>query len=136
MTKLVMMKKLFVAFIVLLGFIKAATAQNVVSGTVYDSDGKSGLSGTYVSVKGHASIGTTADMNGKYIIRNVPDDTVLVFRFIGYKTQEIAVGTRSVIDVTMEQNVEQISESVVTAMGITREQIGRASCRERVLKTV
>ncbi|MDR2652468.1 MAG: SusC/RagA family TonB-linked outer membrane protein [Prevotellaceae bacterium] len=122
MKKLVMIKKLFAVSVVLLCFAAAATAQNVVTGTVYDSDGKTALSGTYVSVKGNANIGTSADMDGKYIIRNIPDNAVLVFQFLGYKTQEIAVDRQSIINVTMESDVEQISASVVTALGITRDQ--------------
>ncbi|MDR2127417.1 MAG: SusC/RagA family TonB-linked outer membrane protein [Prevotellaceae bacterium] len=121
MTKFLMMKKLFTTFIILLCLATVATAQNVVTGVIYDSDGATGLPGAYISVKGNANIGASSDMDGKYTLRNVPDDAVLIFQFLGYKTVEIASGRQSVVNVTMESDAEQINESVVTAMGITRE---------------
>lgn len=89
-----------------------------VSGRVVDENG-AGFPGVNIVVKGTA-IGTTTDADGRYSI-NVPDaNSVLVFSFVGYLTQEAAVGSRSVIDVTLELDVKSLSEVVVTALGIEK----------------
>ena len=70
---------------------------NEIRGTVSDSSGA--LPGVSVSVKSKPSIGTTTDLNGKYIL-SIPDDrTVLVFSMVGFDNQEIPVKNREVIDV-------------------------------------
>src|SRR5688572_9130643 len=89
-----------------------------VSGTVSDAGGTA-MPGVSILEKG-TSNGTTTDTNGKYSI-NVGDGATLVFSFIGFTTQEIAVGTRSVIDVTLAEDATQLNEVVVTALGIPRE---------------
>ena len=115
-------KKLFTTMLIAFCFAGAAIAQSVVSGTVYDSDGKSGLPGAYVSVKGNMRIGTSTDLDGKYTLNGVPENSILVFQFLSYKTQEVAVGKQSIVNVVMESDAEQLSGAVVTALGITRDQ--------------
>lgn len=102
-------------FVLASGF---AYAQRTVSGTISDSDGR-GMPGVNVIVKG-TSTGTTSDSDGKYTV-NMGDGTVLVFSFIGYVTQEIEVGSRSSVNVTLAEDVRQLSEVVVTALGVERE---------------
>jgi TonB-linked SusC/RagA family outer membrane protein len=94
-----------------------AYAQRMVSGTVSDSENR-GMPGVNVIVKGTSS-GTTTDSDGKYAV-DMGNGTVLVFSFIGYVTQEIDVGARSSIDVTLAEDVRQLNEVVVTALGIER----------------
>lgn len=89
-----------------------------VSGNVKDNDGEA-LVGVSVVVKG-TTIGTITDLNGNYAVE-VPENSTLIFSYIGYKTTEISVGGRSVIDVKMEQDISQLSEIVVTALGIERD---------------
>src|SRR5688572_10977002 len=89
-----------------------------VSGTVSDPGGAP-MPGVSILEKG-TSNGTTTDTNGKYAI-NVTDGATLVFSFIGFTTQEIAVGTRNVIDVTLAEDATQLNEVVVTALGVPRE---------------
>jgi len=115
-------KKLFTTMLIAFCFAGMAIAQGVVSGTVYDSDGKSGLPGAYVSVKGNMRIGTSTDLDGKYTLNGVPENSILVFQFLSYKTQEVAVGKQSIVNVVMESDAEQLSGAVVTALGITRDQ--------------
>ncbi|MDR3227609.1 MAG: SusC/RagA family TonB-linked outer membrane protein, partial [Prevotellaceae bacterium] len=117
-----MIKKLFTTILVAFCFAGVAMAQQVITGTVYDSDGKSTLPGAYVSVKGSTNIGTSADLDGKYTLRNVPDGAVLIFQFLGYKTQEVPIGKQNVVNAIMQPDAEQIDEAVVTALGITRDQ--------------
>lgn len=56
------------------------------------------------------------DENGRYTINNVPEKATLVFSFMGMKTQEIAVGSRSIINVSMELDAVALTEVVVTGM--------------------
>ena len=91
--------------------------QRVVTGTVKDSDGAA-LVGVTVLVK-NTTTGAITNAEGKYSISAGSND-VLVFSFIGYTSQEVTVGTRSTIDVTLATDVEQLGEVVVTALGVTR----------------
>lgn len=89
-----------------------------VTGHVTDESG-SAFPGINVIVKG-TTIGSSTDSDGRYSV-SVPDENaVLVFSFIGYSTQEIVVGSRTVIDVAMQPNVKSLDEVVVTALGIER----------------
>ncbi|HZI23836.1 MAG TPA: SusC/RagA family TonB-linked outer membrane protein [Chryseolinea sp.] len=106
----------------LLFFVLSTTmcvAQRTISGTVSDSQGQ-GMPGVNVVVKG-TSAGTTSDADGKYTL-SVPDagSNVLVFSFIGYATQEVDAGTRTTVDVTLAEDVRELTEVVVTALGIER----------------
>ncbi|MDR1865987.1 MAG: SusC/RagA family TonB-linked outer membrane protein [Bacteroidales bacterium] len=86
-----------------------------VSGTVNDVDGNP-LPGVNVVIKG-TSTGVVGDAAGKYSI-SVPDrESVLVFSFLGYATQEITVGDRTVISVTLNEDATEIEEVVVVGYG-------------------
>jgi TonB-linked SusC/RagA family outer membrane protein len=91
-----------------------------VSGTVTSKGDGMPLPGVNVLVKGTAA-GTTTDSNGKYTITADSENAVLVFSFIGYSSQEVAIGNRTTIDVVLEDDITQLSEVVVTALGITKE---------------
>ena len=95
--------------------------QRTITGSVTSSiPGEGALPGVSVFVKG-TTIGITTDINGKYSLA-VPDNaTTLVFTYIGMKKLEVDIGNRSVIDVTLEQDVLGLDEVVVTAIGISRE---------------
>lgn len=97
-----------------------AQADRSVSGKILD-ESQSPLPGVNVLVKG-ATQGTVSDQNGAYTL-NVPASAdALIFSFIGYASQEVAIGNNSVINVTMAPDVKQLGEVVVTALGIEREQ--------------
>lgn len=94
-------------------------AQNItVSGTVKDNTGEPVI-GAGVIVKGTTQ-GTSTDIDGNYSITCAPA-AILEFSFIGMETQEVAVGGRRAIDVVLQPDSEFLTESVVTALGITRE---------------
>ncbi|MEQ8646862.1 MAG: SusC/RagA family TonB-linked outer membrane protein [Cyclobacteriaceae bacterium] len=96
-----------------------AWAQRTVSGKVTDEDGET-IPGVNVVLKGTAT-GTTTDLDGNYRL-SVPDEGgVLTFSFIGMATAEVEIGARSVIDIAMDADVKQLTEVVVTAVGIERE---------------
>ncbi len=85
-----------------------------VKGTVVDGAGEP-LIGVNVAVKG-VPIGTITDIDGNYSLQVSPDAT-LVFSFIGFKTIEVPVGGRSVIDQTLQEDSQDIDEVVVVGYG-------------------
>ena len=102
--------------LVVLFFGTTAFAQHIVTGTVEDADGP--LIGASVLVKG-TTRGTITDMDGQYSIEAAEGET-LEFSYMGYASQTHAV-SGDVINVTMKEDTEVLSEVVVTAMGIKRD---------------
>lgn len=87
-----------------------------IRGSVTDSAGAP-LPGVSVTVKGLSNVGTTTDLNGKYIL-NVPDDkAVLLFSMVGYDIQEFSVRGKEVINVAMKRNANSLDDVVVVAFG-------------------
>jgi TonB-linked SusC/RagA family outer membrane protein len=91
-----------------------------VTGIVKDENGQ-GFPGVNIIVKS-TSTGTTTDVNGRYALQVENDNATLVFSFVGYNEQEIALAGRTVLDVNMEPNLKALDEVVVTALGIERSQ--------------
>ncbi len=99
--------------------VNAFGQQITVSGTVLDEVGDP-IPGANVIVKG-TTRGVTSDMDGKYTIAVDNGEAVLVFSFIGNEPQEITVGDRTRIDITLKESAVEMEEVVVTALGIRRE---------------
>ncbi len=97
-----------------------AWAQRSVSGTVTSDDDGSTVPGVNVVLKG-TTTGTTTDLDGNYRLSVPEEGGTLVFSFIGLTAQEVEIGARSVIDVAMASDVQQLTEVVVTAVGIERD---------------
>lgn len=96
-------------------------AQHKVNGTVVGSEDDFQLVGVNVVLKDDLGQGTITDLDGKYSLE-VPDENgILIFSYIGYETQEIAIDGRNIIDVTLSNDAEQLNEVVVTALGIKRQ---------------
>ena len=91
-------------------------AQSKVTGTVKDDQGEP-LPGVNVLVKGTTQ-GTVTGIDGTYALQVSPD-AVLVFSFIGYVTEEVSIGNRTSVDVTMNQDVQSLEEVVVVGYGTT-----------------
>ena len=114
------MKKCLLNFVVLLLF-SGAAAMAQITGRVTASGRRSPIPGASVLVKG-TTTGTTTDADGKYSLMVAdPANSVLVISFIGFSTQEIALGSQSVVDVALGEDATQLGEVVVTALGIARE---------------
>jgi TonB-linked SusC/RagA family outer membrane protein len=92
----------------------ALTMRQDVKGTVRDSVGV--LPGVSVTIKG-TKTGTTTDQNGKYILDIPNDNAVLVFSMVGFLTQEVPVGGKPIVDVTMKSSDNGLDEVVVVAFG-------------------
>ncbi|MDW7693475.1 SusC/RagA family TonB-linked outer membrane protein [Flammeovirgaceae bacterium SG7u.111] len=107
--------------IALVFFWTAASAQDkTISGTIISGSDKMPLPGVSVIVKG-TTIGTVTDLDGLYTLKVPADQTTLVFSYIGFSPQEVEIGSQTSIDITLAEDVRQISEVVVTAFGIERE---------------
>jgi TonB-linked SusC/RagA family outer membrane protein len=87
-----------------------------VTGKVISAEDGMTLPGVSVVIKG-TSKGTTTDLNGNYSISVPSNGGVLTFNFIGLVTQELEIGARSVIDVSMLNDVKQLNEVLVVAYG-------------------
>ena len=85
-----------------------------VSGTVSDANGP--LPGASVVVKG-TTYGTQTDFDGNYTLNDVAADAVLVFSYIGFSAQEIAVNGQTTINVVLEENASELDEVVVVGYG-------------------
>lgn len=98
----------------------SAFAQQItVSGTVTSAQDGFPLPGVSVIVKG-TTTGVTTGADGTYQL-NVPSgESVLLFRFLGYRNKEVQVGNQSKLNVALEVNDQQLQEVVVTALGIQR----------------
>lgn len=113
------MKKLSLALMLALMSISAMLAQRTVSGKVTDTKGEP-LIGVSIFARG-TSVGTVTDIDGTYSI-NVPEGVnTLVFSYTGFETVEMPLGASNVIDLQMREAVEQLSEVVVTGLGIRKE---------------
>ncbi len=91
-----------------------------VSGTVTDQAAGSPIPGVNVNVAG-TTLGTVTDIDGKFRLDMPEDADRLIFSFVGYKTVEVTVNNRSVINVVMGEDATSLDEVVVTALGIERE---------------
>ena len=107
-------KPIFILLFMQLCFL-GVFAQQSVTGTVHDSKGEV-LQGVSITVKG-SQVGATTNTKGHYSI-NVPDQNAsLIFSYVGYVTQEIAVAGRSTIDVIMQENAASMQGVVVIGYG-------------------
>src|SRR6267154_3981123 len=88
---------------------------SALKGKVTDEN-DSGLPGASVTVKGTTS-GTITDTDGNFTLE-VPPDAVLLVSFIGYATQEIAVGGRTSLEVKMQSDTKALEEVVVIGYGV------------------
>lgn len=93
--------------------------EHTVTGTVVDATGEA-LIGVNVQVKGNPTAGTITDFEGNYSL-SVPGNGEIVFSYIGYRSETLKPDGKDVLNVTMQEDTQQIGEVVVTALGIKRE---------------
>ncbi len=109
-------KLLFVAAFLLCSF---SYGQNL-KGIVSDSSGE--LPGVNIIVKGTTN-GTTTGLDGSYVLTNVKPTDIIVFSYIGYKTMEIGVEGRVVLDVILEEDRNSLDEVVVVGYGVKKKSL-------------
>ncbi len=89
-----------------------------VRGNVKDNLNEPIISGSVV-VKG-TTTGTVTDMDGNYVLNNVPADATLVFSYVGFKTQEVLVAGKTTINVSLAEDVEMLQDVVIIGYGSVR----------------
>lgn len=89
-----------------------------ITGVISDATGESVI-GVNVLVKGTTN-GAITDLDGNYTIQNVGNDAILVASYIGYLTQEIPVGSQSVINVVLKEDMQSLEEVVVVGYGVQK----------------
>ena len=99
-------------------FAVGAFAQNKITGTVVDAQGEPVI-GASVMIKG-TSNGTVTDFDGKFTINNVPAKGNIEISYIGFKTQSIALGGKSSINVTLQEDRQLLDEVVVVGYGVQK----------------
>ena len=82
-----------------------------VTGTVTDETNQP-VPGVNVLLKGSSNIGTVTDIEGKYTL-NIPKDATLIFKFVGYKTTEVAVNGKTTVNLSIQPDVKQLEDVVV-----------------------
>jgi iron complex outermembrane receptor protein len=92
-----------------------AQAQTDLTGNVADAQTGEGLPGVNILIKGTTS-GTVTDFDGNYTLSTSETD-ILVVSFVGFLSQEIVVGNKSVIDIRLELDIQSLEEIVVTGYG-------------------
>lgn len=97
----------------------------VVSGRVTSSTDNQAIPGVNIIIKG-TSIGAVSDGDGRYTIDVPSRESVLVFTAIGFETQEVVVGDRTVIDVSLAESITSLGEIIVTGYG-TQEKVSMTS---------
>jgi TonB-linked SusC/RagA family outer membrane protein len=111
-----MKKSLLLAVVWLVMLLPSYAQEKIVSGKITSAEDGSPTPGVSVLVKG-TTIGTSADNDGRYTINLPVGSNTLVISFIGFTSQEVEVGSRTTVNVTLEQDVTQLSEVVVVGYG-------------------
>ncbi|MBQ6576755.1 MAG: TonB-dependent receptor [Bacteroidales bacterium] len=112
------MNKFFFSFLVICACsLNVAFAQNRVTGKVTDASGEP-IPGVSVLVKGTTN-GTITDLDGNYSL-SVPTGSSLTVSCIGFVTQDVLVGDRSIINVTLEEDALHLEETVVIGYGVQK----------------
>jgi TonB-linked SusC/RagA family outer membrane protein len=108
----------FLLLLVLLS--QVAMSQTVINGQVTAAEDNAPIPGVSIIVKGTTN-GTITDTEGKYKIEVRDNASVLTFSFLGFATQEVNISGRSTIDVSLGSDLKQLTEVVITALGIKKD---------------
>jgi TonB-dependent starch-binding outer membrane protein SusC len=111
------MKKILVIAALLLLIVPIVSPQTIqISGTVTGSEDGKVIVGVSVQVKG-TTTGALTGADGKYNIPLTANSQALIFSYIGFKTQEVAINGKTQIDVVLEQDIYKVDEIVVVGYG-------------------
>lgn len=91
-----------------------------VTGTVVDAKGAP-IPGVNVVLKG-TTVGTITDVNGSYSISVSNPNAILVFTFVGYVSEEVPVGEKLVVDITLLEDIKSLEEVVVVGYGVQKKE--------------
>jgi len=113
------MKKILILALAAL-FCHAAVAQTRVTGTVTSSEDGTPVSFATIVVKGNNNLITSTDIDGKFLLANIPGNAVLVVSSIGFTTQEVPVSSRTVVNILLSPDAMSLEEVMVVAYGTVR----------------
>src|SRR6186997_3507351 len=113
------MRRIFIYVLACILFSVNAMAQLKVSGRVTDAKGGSPLPSVNIAVKGTSS-GTVTNVDGNYSLQVADGNAVLVFSYTGYATQEVTVGSKTTINITLEEKIGTLNEMVVIGYGTVK----------------
>lgn len=103
------------------GFTTRSFSQGmVVTGTITDNTGVA-LPGASVTVKGNQTIGVQSDFDGNYTIEVAGPETTLVFRYLGFVTKEVVVGSQTIINVILEEDAQSLEEVILVGYGTQKQ---------------
>ncbi len=107
---------IFLLLMLSVGSVMAGYQQLKISGTVSDAKTGEPLPGVNIVVKG-TTMGVSSDFDGKYAIEVRSSSDILLFSFLGYKSEEVAIGNRTIIDLKLVESVQELDEMVVIGYG-------------------
>lgn len=112
------LSKMILAMVFMLYTIVSFAQDLAIKGLVTDKS-SNGIAGVAIKIKG-TSKGTSTDASGNYKI-SVGNNTTLVYSAVGFATKEIVVGSKTIIDLVLEEDNKNLDEVVVTALGIKKD---------------
>ena len=104
----------------LLGLMSVYAQTRTITGKVVSSDDNTPIPGASVIVKG-TTLGTVTNIDGDYTLSVPQTSNALMFSFVGYRTIELSIEGRNVVDVVLPVDIYSVDEVIVTALGISRE---------------
>ncbi|HUH27742.1 SusC/RagA family TonB-linked outer membrane protein [Gelidibacter sp.] len=110
----------FLLIVMVVGFSITSFAQKTVSGQVLEKETNMPLIGVSIMVK-NSTKGTTTDFDGNYQLNGITDTDVLVYSYLGYKSEEVLVSAQTAINVSLEADAQEMDEVVITALNIQRD---------------
>lgn len=99
---------------------KQSDQDRTITGKVTAEDDGSPIPGATVMVKGTTN-GTVTDINGNYSLNVADPNAVMIFSYVGYLTEEVAINNRSVVDISLMMDITELSELVVVGYGTQSE---------------
>ncbi len=104
-------------FLMLLGMHANAQERKTITGKVTDETTGEPIIGANIILKGAVGIGTVSDFDGEFSIKVPSADAVLSFSYIGFKTKEIKVGSKTTLNVVLQVDQTALDEVVVVGYG-------------------
>ncbi|MEQ8879005.1 MAG: SusC/RagA family TonB-linked outer membrane protein [Cyclobacteriaceae bacterium] len=100
-----------------------AQAQGIsIEGSILDDATGEGIPGANVVLKADRSVGTITDFDGKFQLVVPATTSTLVISYIGFETKEVKVGSETSLNISLSTTTEQLSEVVVTALGVKKKE--------------
>ncbi|MDR1003419.1 MAG: TonB-dependent receptor [Prevotellaceae bacterium] len=106
----------YLCLFMLLASLSAMAQETTVRGTVVDTNGESVI-GASIRLKGNDAVGTITDIDGHFVLSNVPAGSSIVVSYIGMKTQEVKVTPGRDLKITMTEDTELLDEVVIVGFG-------------------